>query len=164
MLKCKRCKKQFKYMSDFNRHKNRKNPCKSNTNASGVFQCPDCHNTFSTKGNLKRHINGYCDIKQNDDESDDNQLSDKLDDIDEDSNNDDHKCQYCEKSFTFKHNLKRHMNSRCKAKVTAEKEQEIVNNNKKLTTILKTIDEIKRELKPTDEIKSRLKLIEKLLK
>lgn len=136
MYKCIKCGKIYKYKSEYDRHINRKNPCESAVvfTTSTVFKCSDCLNTYATKGSLKRHRNGYCTGKQTD--NDDNQ-SDR-EEIDNPSVEEDHddefKCEHCNKTFTFKHNLKRHIVSRCIAKenIVNQKSDEDITHTKNM--------------------------------
>jgi uncharacterized C2H2 Zn-finger protein len=119
MHKCKRCNKIYKYKSDYDRHVNRKNPCKRSV-VSTVFKCSECLNTYATKGSLKRHQNGYCTAKQedsDDNQSDQEEIDEQLIDSEDDS---EFMCKHCNKTFTRKFNLERHIASRCTVKKTAE--------------------------------------------
>jgi hypothetical protein len=84
---------------------------------------------------LKRHQNGYCDGKSNDNnqvvpdindtttESDTNSESgSEHNEIKDESSNGTHQCTHCKKTFTLKHNLKRHIASRCQVKMESEKQ------------------------------------------
>jgi uncharacterized C2H2 Zn-finger protein len=133
MHKCTTCNKIFKYLSDYNRHKNRKSLCNIVTLREDGFKCPKCYKSYATNGSLKRHMNGYCtgeiskDIKLSENISNNKHENPKMDKIEhnesgilsteeESCNDDDFNCEYCNKQFTFKHNLKRHINDRCKIK------------------------------------------------
>ena len=70
--KCDSCDKKFKQKTDFLRHKNRKKPCMNVPitiddlceNVKDIEnQCPYCHNTFTQKSSLTRHIEERCVIK-----------------------------------------------------------------------------------------------------
>lgn len=135
MHKCKRCNKVYKYKSDYDRHVNRKNPCKLSV-VSAVFECPDCLNTYATNGSLKRHQNGYCTTKQA--VIDNNQPNQE--EIDEpliDSDDNEFICEHCNKTFTRKFNLERHITDRCTVKKNAEIQKE-----KEYTKIKKDIDHL----------------------
>ena len=64
MYKCSKCSKEFKYESDFNRHKNRKTPC----NKKEELKCEICDVSFTCPYNkkihekTKNHINNYNNI------------------------------------------------------------------------------------------------------
>ena len=63
--KCDRCSKLFYHKADYNKHKNRKNPCEIDLkkivpNNDSLFGCPDCKCKFVSRSNLKRHIKGSC--------------------------------------------------------------------------------------------------------
>lgn len=100
MFNCKKCKRYFKYKSDFLRHNNRKNPCNIKK-----FKCPKCKKSYSTKSNLNSHIKNYC------------------------SKIYDNHCEYCNKTFSRSDSLKRHLKSRCKVKNKIENEKEKIYQN-----------------------------------
>ena len=52
MYKCLKCNKQFKYESDFNRHKNRKTPCNE---IKQILKCDYCKVKFICPAEKKRH-------------------------------------------------------------------------------------------------------------
>src|SRR5437879_5707504 len=98
MHKCAKCGKTYKYQSEYDRHINRKNPCK----LSVVFKCPDCLNTYATKGSLTRHQDGYCTAKQKDID-DDQPTQEEIDELlTEEDIDDEFKCEHCKKTFTRK--------------------------------------------------------------
>lgn len=53
--KCERCLKEFQTHRDYQRHMERKRPCKV-----GEFVCNECEGCFTTKRALKLHIKDYC--------------------------------------------------------------------------------------------------------
>ena len=67
IYKCNRCDKQFKQKTDYNRHINRKNPCKiildkiilDKNNKSIKYKCNTCNKFYSTQGNLTKHIKKF---------------------------------------------------------------------------------------------------------
>jgi uncharacterized C2H2 Zn-finger protein len=87
MYKCETCKKDFKYKSQYTRHKNLKFGCdyvkntnkkinnikneissklqnSINNNSINNNKCLFCNSIFSTKGNLTKHLNNSCNIKK----------------------------------------------------------------------------------------------------
>lgn len=62
MFICNKCNKEFKYESDYNRHKNRKNPCNKDVN---IYNCNVCQSNFKYESEYirhektKKHINNY---------------------------------------------------------------------------------------------------------
>ncbi len=147
MHKCARCGKTYKYQSDYDRHVNRKNPCKSST----LFECPDCLNTYATKGSLKRHQDGHCTANQAD--TDDNQANSEeiADPLVEEDLNDEFKCEHCNKAFTRKFNLERHTASRCTVKKNAE--------TQKATNHAKIMKDIKCIMSRLTGLKSKLEAL-----
>lgn len=81
------------------------------------YKCNGCNKLFGLKGDWSRHINrkNPCNY---------NRINDKNDENDEIDNNDgilmvvsgNNQCLHCDKVFSFKHNLKRHMEKGCKKK------------------------------------------------
>ena len=51
MYKCLKCNKEFKFESDYNRHKNRKTNCIKNKN----FNCNFCNSNFTYESEYLRH-------------------------------------------------------------------------------------------------------------
>jgi hypothetical protein len=51
---CNKCNKGFQNKCDYSRHKSRKTPCDFNNNKE--FKCLSCKKSYSTKGNLSRHL------------------------------------------------------------------------------------------------------------
>lgn len=141
MCDCPRCGKKFSFSSELARHMKRKFPCK-NSESSDAFECSECLKTYANKGSLKRHQNdGYCTGKQ---ESADEEVTSEEQDSESTSTEeeyDTHKCTLCNKTFTFKHNLKRHQASRCIVKKDA-----VVQKVKERNDIIKDIKYIRTRL------------------
>jgi hypothetical protein len=57
MYKCVRCGKQYKFKSDYDRHRRRKTICRKTT---VCVQCPNCFKELSCKSSLHRHIKLSC--------------------------------------------------------------------------------------------------------
>ena len=55
MYECDKCKKEFKKKPDYERHKNRKFPCKQQ-----IYICNDCNTEFTYKSALMRHQKSRC--------------------------------------------------------------------------------------------------------
>jgi hypothetical protein len=74
MFECEKCKKKFKYQSDYDRHLNKKSPCgeKSQYNL-GKRTCKYCNKAFARADSLSRHMKGKCKDKINKDSEDNNQ-------------------------------------------------------------------------------------------
>lgn len=76
VYKCNRCNKLFDHKGDYNKHINRKIPCKKFPEFPGKlvpkvradFQCPKCYTSLSSKSNLNRHITGFCPANSRKDE------------------------------------------------------------------------------------------------
>ncbi len=140
---CPKCGKQFHHKGPYNYHvykmkrscadslkipphKNIEIPHKNN---SVNFQCKRCNRSFTRKDNLTRHIRYFCKPKKYT-----SQLPSQIpsqtssehanqEDLDKD-NSSKYMCNYCNKHFTRKGNLTRHLRQRCKIRMDIEKEKE----------------------------------------
>jgi len=71
--------------------------------------------------------------------------SDSQDNSDhKDGCNDGYKCEFCSKTFTLNHNLKRHLESRCRVKTDSDKRKFVENPN--YAKLAKELDDIKTKL------------------
>ena len=122
MFQCNRCKKSFQYHSDYDRHTKRKFPCKI---ISIEYDNGDNNNDEEDE------INNYV----NSPESSEKEIMEY--------DGDTYSCQYCNKSFSRKFNLKRHLAHSCQAKHELDK-----NERKKLS------DEIEK-LKSSNMLKRK---------
>jgi uncharacterized C2H2 Zn-finger protein len=111
--KCKKCAKSFIQKIDYTRHINRVNPC--------TLALSDNSNQGSflqEKGTISSKI------------------------IEKEDNNEDLECRYCNKTFTRKDNLERHISDRCKSKAKADNDKEEI-----FKKLLAEMQEIKAENK-----------------
>ena len=88
---CNDCNKTYHNKYDYNRHLNRKNPCKSDQNNN---------HQIAPKITKLHHIAPICEIKN----------------VQNNHNIINKQCQYCNKIFTRISSLDRHINDRCKVK------------------------------------------------
>lgn len=150
MYKCNICDKDFKYKSDFRRHKNRKTVCNFNHLREVSFQCSKCYRSYSSQSNLNRHYNVHHAVQKivphktaqnrtNPKKS--KKLPHKSLTSDEKSNKVTITCPYCLCGFTRKDSRNRHIKKYCKVikKSIAEKEQIYQN-------LLKQMNNDKQEL------------------
>ena len=151
MYKCNKCTKNFKYKSDFERHKNRKTPCTLAKNVSKNFSCTECGKTFTTKRSLTRHIRNYCHSKTN---SQDFPAENHTSTV-ASRTNESFVCKYCEKEFTRKDTMTRHIKKYCKNKKNTDLEKEKI-----FQKLLLEMDEMKQKVSDYDKIKNRLAELE----
>jgi len=169
VYKCDRCSKEFKGKTDYTRHKNRKKPCNSIDVNDKKFKCSKCNKSYTSNGNLTRHINNSHSCKSkldktlsnsypkngkngkklsefNPKQSEINPKTTGMDNLDKEF-----KCSYCFKTFTYNHNLKRHLKSRCKVKIETEKQKEEIFLN-----LLDEMNIMKNEIKELKSENARL--------
>lgn len=120
IYKCEKCKREFKQKIHYTNHINRKNPCKISINSDAESMRFDAESMRSDAEKLENH-----------------------------SNNDKLKCDYCDKLFSSKSVLFRHQRENCKKIKIQETEKEklflnlvskvekLEKNNKKLYKKLK---------------------------
>lgn len=138
--KCETCSKLFKKKWDYDCHKNRKNPCKP---AAPV--------------NTEEHQNDT-DIKVNDNMNNLNISTDTNTKTSTEYENE-HKCSYCNKEFTRRWTLYRHINDRCEQKRIVDQEKEEI--FKKLLNDMVEIKNENKEIKSENkEIKEKNKQLE----
>ena len=83
MFNCIKCNKEFKYESDYNKHKNRKTPCGDKKK----LNCQYCNVNFSCSSNQQKHektikhINNYNKYIQNNVNGGDNIAGDQINNI-----------------------------------------------------------------------------------
>jgi len=123
---CDRCKKEFNYNSDYIKHLNKKYPCDTPI----IYTCDKCNKIYYNKTDYTRHINrkNPCNKLDNDNILDDNDLLkvnkneslevNKNELIEVDNNKlikvNEYKCEDCNKIYTTKRSLKRHLREYCK--------------------------------------------------
>jgi hypothetical protein len=101
--KCNNCTKIYTHKGEYKRHINRKIPCTLALSSDDEkHQIPPTISPNSTK---KSHIVNV---------------------ILDDSKENNHKCGYCTKKFSRKDALDRHLNSRCKVKISQDNEKEAI--------------------------------------
>jgi hypothetical protein len=136
---CKQCNRNFKKKYNYNKHINRKYPCKPVITI--VFNCKFCDKNYSTKGNLKRH-----EEKCNKNESCGSNNDNIYNTLKSSNTNSGCICNYCNQTFTLVQNLQRHFKNRCivKKQVDSAKKEiymDLINNLQVENTKLK--DELK---------------------
>lgn len=149
---CDKCLKNFGNKKDhLERHLNKKKPCVKNINARLLQQIP-----------LLQPIQICQEIIQ--------EPIIKIEKTEKTDKNDIFECEYCEKTFTRKFNLERHLNGRCDKKKEEDKfvnelqnvsKSELKEINKKLNLILKQNEELKKD---NDEIKKENTELKKQIK
>lgn len=117
IYKCDICNKQFNRKSNYDNHKNRKNPCK---NTTPIYTKEHQNNTTKT------------------DYKDANSTKIYTDDYTDNKNG--YKCKYCNKRFSRNWTLYRHIEDRCKMKKQNDTEKECIFQH-----LLKEMDEIKKK-------------------
>lgn len=131
--KCDRCNVLFNKKYHYERHINRKYPCKiDNQNhlefinkvSKGVKKLPN--GTEKSPDDTKKRDNNFIQNKN--------------------LYNNDNQCKYCNKNFTKPSSLQRHLNSRCKIKMKNEDEKENL-----LQKLIEDMGKQKEELKQTQE-------------
>ena len=131
--KCDRCSKIYSKKYDYNRHINRKNPCKKKTNISAGFRPNFTNKNTKIKNDL--NINNENLIEEND-----KQLF---------------KCNYCNKFFTRQDSLERHIQLRCIIKKKQENQKEEI-FNKLLDEMKKQNDKLEQIEKQNKELKNEI--------
>ncbi len=171
MYKCNICDKQFKYKSDFSRHKSRKTPCKKICISHENYECVECHKTYSSKSSLNRHRRHSCRSQLNTPKKSiqNNPFLVKLPENTiqnnpiqsgvhyerrggEKNNDKSSRCSYCNKTFSYKHNLLRHIKSRCKTKNQLDNEKEMI--------FQKLLNDMNRIKDDYDSMKTRIDELE----
>jgi len=134
---CEVCKMEFDQKCNFTRHLSRKNPCKQNII---IIDENPLENTQSTQNHsiLNENPHKNHNINNNDDINNINDLESHI-----------ISCKFCNKIFTRKDALKRHVDNYCKLK----KEKETIE-----TTMLQKIEELVQKNKIMEEEINNLKL------
>jgi uncharacterized C2H2 Zn-finger protein len=146
-FKCNTCAKLFYRKRDFTRHINRLTSCDVKTKPSIEFKCSKCGKIYSTKGSLKRHLMQSCKgslvttkLVIN---SDQKVITNKMTINTKEYKDTIIKCKMCEKTFTKKTNMYRHVRDYCKVKKNM-----LIEREKIYQKLLKDVtDEIKEEIK-----------------
>lgn len=150
MFKCKKCNREFKGKCNLARHMN--TSCSNNRNTDN--KCIKCNKEFNNIYNLRRHINLYCkvtkletnnDITKKDAIIKHNEINDKMNK---------NICNYCDKIFSNKSSLCRHIHHNCKIYKAQNKEKEdIYNELKRLReenkVIRKELEDYKKNINKT---------------
>ena len=136
---CPNCGEIFNKKSTFVNHLNRKKPCVKIT-PKNHQKTPKNHQKTPQCFEIKESIKEVKEVKE---------------EIDEKENN--FECEYCEKQFSRKFCLDRHLNGRCKKK-PEENNNKIETNNDKLDLILKQNEELKNEI---EKLKTKIKKTKK---
>ena len=139
--KCEKCNKIFKQKIDYTRHMNRKIPCKE------LYQ--NIPNYTETIPNYTKAV----------DKSNKQQNSEKINTSVQSEQENNIKCAYCNKKFTQKSSLTRHLDKRCKVKNKQDNDKEEL-----LQKLIKDMGELKEELKKNNEENKELKEEVKKLK
>lgn len=108
MYKCNKCNKIFTYISELNRHKSRKFPCKKLEISSQNFQCSKCYRIFASKYSLDRHLTDSCNETKN---LNKNFLT-KIE-----NSSQIFECSKCNETFTSNNDLNHHYINSCKPKI-----------------------------------------------
>lgn len=114
--KCERCNKIYHNKYDYNRHLNRKRPCKSDD-----IQTNEKQHKITQISHKNPHIRGK-------------KLNNK-------GNNDKNICSYCKKAFSRRDSLNRHISKYCKVKKGNDQSKEKI-----IEELLKERDEQKKEI------------------
>lgn len=144
IYQCIKCKKIFKSKIDMSRHTNRITPCDKNVTH---FTCPKCNKTFSFKSSLKRHLSLVCDLEnlcgssvaQLNHTPPKSKTNNKVNRVKSDITAENMcKCSYCNKTFTRKDSLNRHIDKYCDMKKKLDQNRE--------ETFLKLLEEKNTEI------------------
>src|SRR5690606_9017231 len=109
------------------RHNSRKIPCKKLYKCTKNFRCSECYKYYSSKSSLNRHIRCSCPSRKND-MKEINNSKEMLIEYKKDNNEKkkDNICMYCNKNFTRKDNLNRHIQYFCKIKKKQDDQKELI--------------------------------------
>ncbi len=141
---CSKCNKEYIHKGDFKKHLNRKTPCNYVGKNGHRFNCIKCGKSYTKKSTLTLHINKFHPLQmivtKNDSEntpingenlqiySENAPIKGENEEVSRDritcansinipnKSNDNNRCNFCNKTFTLKRNLMRHLKYRCKVK------------------------------------------------
>ena len=132
--KCIKCNKVFKQKCHYDYHMNRKRPCKE---------------LYQNIPNYTETIPNYTKVV---DKSNKQPNSEKINTSVQSEQENNIKCAYCNKVFTQKSSLTRHLDKRCKAKNKQDNEKEEL-----LQKLIKEMGELKEKLEKNNEENKELK-------
>jgi len=161
---CTKCNKEFNKSTNLINHLNRKRPCtflneykaqNVSQNAQNVSQ--NAQNVSQNAQNISQNFN--VEVKCDNEHNFNNLLLNQINKLTNPIKSNNNTCMYCEKIFTKKNNLQRHIKEYCKSKKYCDelekikiKFEDLMNNNDHL---IKEIDVLKKEnnvLKNTSQI------------
>jgi len=153
---CQLCNKQFNKKYNFDSHSRRKYSCnKSNNDINSSININNNEiliNDQNTEQNAKNANNLL------------NNTQIKEQEYQENTNNNLIKCEYCNKIFTFKNNLSRHLKNKCKKQIKQENNQidKLIEKNNLLFNRLNKLEEEINILKQEVDKVSKSKINKKI--
>ena len=123
--RCSKCSKLFRDRCDYNRHLNRKKPCKiKNINETKIDANSNDSVSKKSKNNPKESLMNPKESKKN--------------------NNKKYQCEYCDRKFTTNSNMNKHIKNNCKIKKTETTYDKLL---KKIEEQNKEIEKLKKRTK-----------------